>query len=349
MKPFSLIAALALTAFGTALAHNDTTDATKGSVDHKSGHSEDKHDDHSQSKGHKSKGDHSDTTLTTLTTLESCTIFERFSEIITTATNTTKVHDKFHGNSTRIAHFQDEVAQLKNTSSTKGALYERMRSNVTFTAICESIFATEISEASCRRMLFLERRTTIVANETLLSQVTHGNTTRETELKEEVSKSVTELTILQTNTTLLEFCAVFQTRSDCQEMKKLQAEVNLAHNTTKLSHKLDGNTTRISEYQKQAAKASTKLNKLLSNSTLVSYCKTEMSSTIMGLGGFLLFRLFSHHACVCCLLTIVATMPSNTTVPSASAEAVTKSTASRSTAASAASLVVFFVFSLYLL
>ncbi|CAK7207645.1 hypothetical protein SEUCBS139899_010456 [Sporothrix eucalyptigena] len=315
--------ALAFTAFGSVLAQNDT-DASTGDVDNHKGnggqhrggnggeHGRHGHGHHNGGKNGKNHHTHAGSTL------DRCTMLQHFNKVIDTAANDTELLDKFHGNTTRIARFQEAAAQLQNTSSPQGALLESFRSNATFLGICDAIFATESNDASCKRLLFLEGRAAIVGNTTTLNKVTHGNSTLAEQLQNEAARTLPELAALQNNATLLQFCAMFETRAQCRVIQKLEADVNLARNATKLNQTLEGNTTRITAFQYQVAKASATLDKLLNNETLVSICKTEMPF----------------------ILDLANEIP-NTTVTSA--DSVSQSGASHSTASSVVSLVVFFM------
>ncbi|CAK7213013.1 hypothetical protein SCUCBS95973_001655 [Sporothrix curviconia] len=323
--------AFAFTAFGSALAQNSTAGASSGGIDsHKDngghhqgdnngGHkgSKDGHDNHHNHHNH-SKGHHKSISETNAgSTLDRCTMLQHFNEIIDTAANTTALLGKFNNNSTRIARFQKEARQLQNASSPQGALLASFRSNTTFLGICDAIFATESNDASCQQLLFLEGREAIVGNATALNAAAHSNSTRAQQLQMEAASTLPELAALQANTSLLQFCAMFQTRAQCFVIQKLEADVSLARNATKLNETFAGNTTRITAFQYKVTESSAKLDKLLNNATLVSICKTEMP-----------------------FILDLANEPPNDTVTSANA--VSQSGASRSTAGSVVSLVVFF-------
>ncbi|KAL1888965.1 hypothetical protein Sste5346_009233 [Sporothrix stenoceras] len=326
MKPGSLIISLAFMAFSSALAQNSTasTDVGKhnGSGGEHNGGGHQNHHEHERGKEkhhhHKLKG------VNAGSTLERCTTLQRFNNILDTAANATQLQAKFKGNTTRIAHIQAEAAQLQNATSPQGALLVSLRSNATFLGICDAIFATESNDVQCKRLLLLESEAAIAANATALTKLAHGNNTKAQQIQAEVIKSQPELATLQNNQTLQQFCAMFQTRAQCRVIKELYGDVSLARNATKLNQTLEGNTTRIAEFQSLVAKATTQLDKLLNNATLVSVCKTEMPY----------------------IIDLANELP-NATVTSA--DSVSQSDASRSAAGSMVSLVVFFMLSFYLL
>jgi hypothetical protein len=295
MKPVSLIMALALTAFGSTLAHNNTADASTGDVGKHNGNGGEHHGGHKgggnggggnehghrkHHKHHKIKG------VNAGSTLERCITLQRFNNIIDTAANATELQERFKGNATRIARFQTEAALLQNATSTQGALLVSLRSNATFLGICDAVFATESSDALCKRLLLLEGEAAIVANATTLTKLSHGNVTRAQQIQAAVTKAQPELAGLQGNETLQQVCAMFETRVQCRVIKDLYSDVSLARNATKLNQTLEGNTTRIAEFQNQVAKATAHLDRLLNNATLVSVCKTEMPF-ILELGAIL--------------------------------------------------------------
>lgn len=77
---------------------------------------------------------------------------------------------------------------------------------------------------------------------------------------------------MQTNETMLAFCSVQATASDCKTMASLQKSVAKASNTTALETKFKGNATKIAKAQAEATKDQTKLDTLMANSTLMSAC-----------------------------------------------------------------------------
>lgn len=219
-------------------------------------------------------------------TLERCAIFQDFNRLLDTASNDTRLQLIFRGNDTRIARFRNDAAQLQNSSTPQGALLQRFRNNATFVSTCNAIFSIESSDQSCKHMIRLQNRVEIVNNATRLAQASRDNSTRAAQIQDQVTRDQPELDALQANATLQQFCAGFQTRSQCQAIVRLEAKVMLARNATKLNETFDGNTTRIIRFQAMATKALARLDVLLGNSTLMSLCKTEVPS-IIELGMFL--------------------------------------------------------------
>ena len=61
-------------------------------------------------------------------------------------------------------------------------------------------------------------------------------------------------------------------KSQCREMNRLNHLIELASNTTKLGEVTNNNATKIAEIKAKASSATTKLQTLQSNATLVSFC-----------------------------------------------------------------------------
>lgn len=286
--------ALAFTAFGSTLAQNSTADASNGGVgkhgggEHNGGHKgggNGEHSHHEHEHGKQKQHHHKLKGVNAGSTLERCTTLQRFNNLLDKAANATELQIDFKGNATRIARIQAEAAQLQNATSPQGALLVSLRSNSTFLGICDAIFATESNDVQCKRLLFLESEAAIVGNATALTKLAHGNSTKAQQIQADVVAAQPELASLQNNQTLQQFCAMFKTRAQCRVIKQLYGDVSLARNATKLNQTLEGNTTRIAEFQGQVAKATALLDKLLNNATLVSVCKTEMPY-ILDLGEF---------------------------------------------------------------
>jgi hypothetical protein len=86
------------------------------------------------------------------------------------------------------------------------------------------------------------------------------------------STATTKLADLQGNATQATFCAAQADVSTCKHISKLQETIALAGNDTALQAKFDGNATKIDRFKTQATKAKTRLDKLMSNATLMRTC-----------------------------------------------------------------------------
>lgn len=132
------------------------------------------------------------------------------------------------------------------------------------------------TEGQCKEMRQLNGLVKLAANTTELDKLTKGNATKAAALQAKASAASTQLSTLMSNTTLMSACAVIDAAQDeenqCQETFILQKFVSFAANTTAVSMVTNNNATKAAELQAKASQASTKLNELMSNSTLQASC-----------------------------------------------------------------------------
>jgi len=138
-------------------------------------------------------------------------------------------------------------------------------------------------KAMCKEMTKLTKLTDLVNNATKLQEMEtkHNLTaTQIDEIKAKAANATTKLTELKANATLTSQCAVIdageKTKSQCKEMSKLTKLMDLMNNATALSElesKKNLTAAEMTKLKDEAAKAGTKLNKLKSNSTLMTACE----------------------------------------------------------------------------
>lgn len=133
----------------------------------------------------------------------------------------------------------------------------------------------------CAEMNGLEAIVKLASNTTKLDAKLKGNETKVAEFQSKASAAASQLSTMQSNTTLMSTCSAIdeaeKTKATCHEMDALQQVVALAANTTKLESKLKGNTTKIAKFQEEASKAQTKLDSMTSNTTLTDACASVTS------------------------------------------------------------------------
>lgn len=135
---------------------------------------------------------------------------------------------------------------------------------------------------SCRKMRRLFALSQITANQTKLDAwVAEGklNTAEVDALKSKAANATAELQTLQSNTTLVAECAVVNAErksiAQCMRLKQLTKMASLAGNSTALAafgQKRGLNETQIEKLKAKIADAPTKLQALMSNTTLTTFC-----------------------------------------------------------------------------
>ncbi|CAJ2503422.1 Uu.00g108160.m01.CDS01 [Anthostomella pinea] len=191
------------------------------------------------------------------------------------ATNDTQLGDHFDNNQTEIAAFKAKAADMQTELDT-------MSSNSTLMTSCAVIAAHEDAVDSCDKMQSWEKSIAAAANGTKLTDKFDGNATKVTAFQAKASSEATKLAALASNSTLTQFCSVQSTLSDCKTMSKLQKEMAFVNNATALSAKLDGNQTKIDKATAKVAKLQSKLDALISNSTLMSTCSSLTQASADG-------------------------------------------------------------------
>ncbi|KAJ4412561.1 hypothetical protein N0V82_008738 [Gnomoniopsis sp. IMI 355080] len=214
------------------------------------------------------KGNKNDATNSTGTSTKSqCKQVSKLTKITDLAANSTKLADKLKNNATKIAEFQAKAA----TATTE---LDTLKANTTLMDSCNVIFAQEDMVQSCDKMVEIEKANQIINNATLLAKVTDNNATKADEFKAKVAAKSTELSALQSNTTLTDFCSGLQTKDTCKSMAKLAKEQALAANTTALSAKLNGDADKISKFQAKVQKKVAAMADMMTNTTLIDACKS---------------------------------------------------------------------------
>lgn len=160
-------------------------------------------------------------------TKSQCKQVSKLTAITELAANTTKLADKLKNNATKIAEFQAKAANATTKLNT-------LTANATLMDSCNVIFAQEDMVQSCEKMVEIEKANEIINNATLLAKVTDNNATKADAFKAKVASKAADLSALQANTTLTDFCAGLQTKATCKSMAKLAKDQALAANTTAL-------------------------------------------------------------------------------------------------------------------
>ncbi|KAI0139240.1 hypothetical protein BJ166DRAFT_125195 [Pestalotiopsis sp. NC0098] len=204
-----------------------------------------------------------------------CAQVAKLTSQVELATNDTRLADKFDNNQTAIDAFKAKAADKQTQLDT-------LSSNSTLMSSCSVIAAHEDAVDSCEKIASWEKNIAAAANDTKLTNKFDGNATKVAAFQAKASDQATKLAALTSNTTLTDFCSTQSTLSDCKTMAKLQKEMALANNATALSAKFDGNQTKIDKATAKAAKLQTKLDALMSNSTLMSTCSSLTQASTDG-------------------------------------------------------------------
>jgi hypothetical protein len=134
----------------------------------------------------------------------------------------------------------------------------------------------------CKEMASLTKLVALASNETKLADKTNNNATKIAEIQAKASDASTQLTTMESNTTLVSTCAVIaaaqKTEDDCDQITSMTKLVALAANETKLADKAKNNATKIAEYQAKASAAAVKLQTLQANTTLTDACTSIASA-----------------------------------------------------------------------
>jgi uncharacterized membrane protein (DUF106 family) len=141
----------------------------------------------------------------------------------------------------------------------------------------------------CKEMNALNQIVKLASNETKLADKTKNNATKIAEIQAKASDASTQLATMSSNATLMATCATIdaaaKTKSQCESMQSLQKLITLAGNDTALAAKAKNNETKIAAIKDKATAAQTKLDALMSNSTLTTTCeslKAEKASSKNG-------------------------------------------------------------------
>ncbi|KAI0121367.1 hypothetical protein BJ170DRAFT_143168 [Xylariales sp. AK1849] len=206
------------------------------------------------------------TSASTGTSVKSqCASIAKLTKMTNLAANETKLADKLHNNQTAIDAFKAKITSSQTKLTT-------LSSNTTLMASCAVIAAHEDAVDSCDSIAKMEKMIATAANTTKLNTEFKGNATKISSFTAKASAAATKLSALQSNSSLTDFCSTQTTLASCKTMTQLQKEIAMAGNTTALDAKFKGNSTKITKFTAQAAKAQTKLDALMSNSTLMATC-----------------------------------------------------------------------------
>ncbi|KAF3766530.1 hypothetical protein M406DRAFT_241969, partial [Cryphonectria parasitica EP155] len=199
-------------------------------------------------------------------TKSQCKEVAKLTAITDLAANATKLSDHEDGNATKIAEFQAKASNAATQLAT-------LSTNTTLMTACLQIFAVEDMEDDCDEMTAIQKAQVIAANQTLLAEKTKNNATKAAEFQAKVSAKASTLATLSSNTTLTAFCAVRDDEQSCKAMAKLVKEQDLAANTTALNDKFNSDATKVSHFQAKVSEKATKLQTLMSNTTLLDTCQ----------------------------------------------------------------------------
>ena len=136
------------------------------------------------------------------------------------------------------------------------------------------------TEDQCREQFALQKFVAFASNTTQVSMVTKGNATKTADLEAKASAAQSQLTALQSNSTLQSSCEIIdaqlKTEDQCQQTFVLQRFVAFAANTSLVASATSNNATKIANIELKASDAANKLQELTSNSTLQAQCPAVM-------------------------------------------------------------------------
>lgn len=148
--------------------------------------------------------------------------------------------------------------------------------------------AEDTAKFQCAEIARLTALTDLVNNSTAFASFTsHHNLTaaQQTKLKDQAANATTKLTTLKSNTTLINECttidASLKLAAQCKEMARLTKITDIANNATALADlqsKHNLTAAQVAKIKDEAANATSKLNTLKSNATLVSACESLKES-----------------------------------------------------------------------
>ncbi|PSN68305.1 hypothetical protein BS50DRAFT_633909 [Corynespora cassiicola Philippines] len=138
---------------------------------------------------------------------------------------------------------------------------------------------------ACHKMTKLTKLSDLANNQTKLDELMSKgriDQARVDEIKAKAANVTAELQSMQSNTTLVEECAVVNAhRKDlrrCKKMKRLEKLASMANNDTALvafTQKKDLNETLIAKLKEKISEATTKLQEMQSNTTLTDMCASQ--------------------------------------------------------------------------
>ncbi|KAI8624966.1 hypothetical protein F5Y19DRAFT_278797 [Xylariaceae sp. FL1651] len=206
-----------------------------------------------------------------------CRSIAHMTKLIDLASNQTLLEDKTDGNQTKIDAIKAKAANFTTSLSA-------LTSNTTLMDQCAIVTAHDEAILACGQIHELEKMMATAANDTKLQSKFDGNATKIDAFKAKASAMATKLADLQSNATQTTFCAAQDDVQTCKSISKLQKTIAMAGNNTALQNKFDGNATKIDHFKTKATEAQTKLDALMSNSTLMTTCSglTQAGATTQG-------------------------------------------------------------------
>lgn len=141
-----------------------------------------------------------DTKVKAVTDKSLCKEMAQLTQMVKLASNETKLAAKTKNNATKIAEFQAKASEASTKLTT-------MESNATLVSTCSVISAAEDTKNACSKMKSLMKLESLAANETALTKMTKGNTTKADAVKAKATEAKTKLADMMANTTLVDACA----------------------------------------------------------------------------------------------------------------------------------------------
>ncbi|KAI3322379.1 hypothetical protein HD806DRAFT_123160 [Xylariaceae sp. AK1471] len=220
-------------------------------------------------KGHNKNG--------TISIKSQCRSIAHMTKFVDLAANETLLEEKTDNNQTQIDAIKAKAANITTTLNA-------LTSNTTLMGECDIVTAHDEAIRACGQIKELEKAMATAANDTKLQSKFDGNTTKIDAFKAKASASATKLADLQSNGTQTTFCAAQADIETCKRIGDLQKTIAKAGNDTALQAKFEGNTTKIDKFKTKATEAQTKLDTLMSNSTLMSTCSglTQAGASTQG-------------------------------------------------------------------
>lgn len=143
------------------------------------------------------------------------------------ASNATALADKTHNNATKISEIQAKAS--KDTSRLAA-----LNGNLTLIQDCAIIAAAEKLARDCKEIAKLERFLAFAGNATAVASKAQNNDTKVTEIAAKASKDAAKLQTLESNSTLVSLCLIFDAaekeKHECKLIKKLEKFIAFVDN-----------------------------------------------------------------------------------------------------------------------
>lgn len=135
------------------------------------------------------------------------------------------------------------------------------------------------TKSQCKQVQKLTAVTEIAANATQLDKITKGNATKAAEFQARASTAATQLSTLQSNTTLMDACsqifAVQAMDKSCGQMASIEEAQKIVANQTLLDKVTKNNATKADAFKAKVAAKAADLTAMQSNTTLTTYCAVQ--------------------------------------------------------------------------